>query len=280
MLSDPPASGRAPVRVCRDGAIGYNKIGVLSVIASLKESAVKKRMRKIVIIDEDKCDGCGLCVPSCAEGAIQVIDGKARLLAENLCDGLGNCLGTCPKDAITIEERPCDEFDEAAVEVHRRRGPQSPPAEGCPGAKLVKLGLRTAQLATADKGKTRPSRLGQWPVQLSLLPATGELWQDADVLIAADCVSVAMPDFHERLLDGKSVAVACPKLDDLAPHVAKLAEIFAGNSIRSVTVAHMEVPCCSGIVVAVERAMAIAGVTDIPVTDITIALDGTIKHAG
>lgn len=238
-----------------------------------------KRLRKIVRIDEDKCDGCGLCVPDCAEGAIQVIDGKARLLAEDLCDGLGNCLGACPKDAITIEERPVDEFDEKAVEEHLRDAAagSAPAPAGCPGMILQKLGEAGQQPAADGSNEARPSCLAQWPVQLALLPPAGDLWQDADVLIAADCVSVAMPDFHERLLAGKSVAIACPKLDDIAPYVQKLSAIFADNSIRSVTVAHMEVPCCSGIVVAVERAMAQAGVTSIPVTDITVALNGTIK---
>ena len=238
-----------------------------------------KRTRKIVRIDEDKCDGCGLCVPDCAEGAIQVIDGKARLLAEDLCDGLGNCLGACPKDAITIEERPADEFDEHAVEERLRQvaDEAADKPAGCPGMMLRELAQPAPQPAGAGSDGARPSRLGQWPVQLALLPPAGKLWQDADVLIAADCVSVAMPDFHERLLAGKSVAVACPKLDDVAPYVAKLSAIFADNSVKSVTVAHMEVPCCSGIVVAVERAMAQAGVTDIPFTDITVALDGTIK---
>ncbi len=237
-----------------------------------------KRMRKIVLIDEDKCDGCGLCVPDCAEGAIQIIDGTARLLAENLCDGLGNCLGACPKDAITIEERPADEFDEQAVEerLHSAEAEADSAPALCPGMMLRKLDQAGQQPAAIGSDEARPSRLGQWPVQLALLPPAGGLWQDADVLIAADCVSVAMPDFHERLLAGKSVAIACPKLDDIAPYVAKLAAIFSGNSIKSVTVAHMEVPCCSGIVVAVERAMAQAG-ADIPVTDITVALDGTIK---
>lgn len=238
-----------------------------------------KRLRKIVRIDEDKCDGCGLCVPDCVEGAIQVIDGKARLLAEDLCDGLGNCLGVCSKDAITIEERPADEFDEEAVEEHLRHAvaEAAPAPVGCPGMTLRKLGEAGQQPTAAGSNEARPSRLAQWPVQLALLPPAGDLWQDADVLIAADCVSVAMPDFHERLLAGKSVAIACPKLDDIASYAQKLSTIFADNSIKSVTVAHMEVPCCSGIVVAVERAMAQAGVTSIPVTKITVALNGTIK---
>ena len=231
--------------------------------------------RKIVKIDPEKCDGCGLCVPDCAEGAIKIIDGKARLVADNLCDGLGNCLGACPKDAITIEERSADAFDEAAVKAHL--APAAPVACGCPGAAPRKLDRPAA--ADAPSG-SRVSRLGQWPVQLALVPASGDLWRDADVLIAADCVPAVMPDFHERLLDGKTVAIACPKLDDVSAQVDKLAAIFANNAIRSVTVAHLEVPCCGGILTAVRRALEMAGRTDVPTHDVTVGVDGTIKEEG
>jgi NAD-dependent dihydropyrimidine dehydrogenase PreA subunit len=189
-------------------------------------------MRAIVKIDEERCDGCGACVPSCAEGAIRVIDGKARLVADHLCDGLGNCLGTCPRGAITIEQR------------------------------------------TAPSG---PSRLGHWPVQLHLLPVESHLWQDADVLIAADCVGFAMPDFHSSLLAGKTLAVGCPKLDDVAGYADKLTQVFARNRVRSVTVAHMEVPCCTGIVAAVRQALAQAGCADLPLRDVTVGVDGSIQ---
>jgi NAD-dependent dihydropyrimidine dehydrogenase PreA subunit len=253
-----------------------------------------KITRKIVRIDEDKCDGCGLCVPDCAEGAIQVVDGKARLVAENLCDGLGNCLGTCPNDAITIEERPADEFDEQAVAAHGRRlgageaeTPAGPPSGqkpgnlpcGCPGTMMRKLSPSTAPAAASRDGPCqtapRPSRLGQWPVQLTLLPTSGSIWQDADVLMAADCVGFAMPDFHERLLEGKTLAVACPKLDDVEPYVGKLAAVFANNSIRSVTVARMEVPCCGGLEQIVRAAMEKAGVT-IPLTVVVVGAEGRV----
>jgi ferredoxin len=209
-------------------------------------SMATKTTRKIVKIDEAKCNGCGQCVPNCMEGAIQIIDGKARLVGENLCDGLGNCLGTCPMDAITIEERPAEEFDEQAVQ--RKMGPVPISA----------------------------SQLSHWPVQLALVPVAGPIWEGADVLIAADCVAFALPDFHERLLAGKTLAIACPKLDDIQPYIEKLSAIFAGNDIRSITVAHMEVPCCSGIVYAVREALAQSG-KDIPVADVTVAIDGTIR---
>jgi ferredoxin len=266
--------------------------------------------RKIVRIDEDKCDGCGLCVPSCAEGAIRVIDGKARLLAENLCDGLGNCLGKCPKDAIIIEQRPAEEFDEAAVENQKasraesaedaeeskasgnsKAAPSRAPAHapgyprasgGCPGMRLRQLQPAgsgpQARRPDGAGGPAPASRLGQWPVQLALVPVAGAIWQDADVLIAADCVGFALPDFHERLLAGKTLVIACPKLDDVGPYVEKLTRIFAGNAIRSITVAHMEVPCCGGIVRVVRAALAASGRMDLRMTDITVGIDGIISE--
>ena len=239
-----------------------------------------KLMRKIVKIDEDKCNGCGLCVPDCAEGAIKIIDGKAHLLAENLCDGIGNCLGACPQDAITIEQRPADEFDEVAVEAHLHASAPKPPDKGaetpcgCPGAMARKLTPKAADKSEPCKSGPQRSRLENWPVQLTLVPPVGEIWDDADVLIAADCVSYAMADFHERLLSGKTLAIACPKLDDTGPYVQKLAHIFANNSIKSVTVARMEVPCC-GIDLIVGAAIEQAGV-GIPVNVVVVSVGGEI----
>jgi NAD-dependent dihydropyrimidine dehydrogenase PreA subunit len=263
--------------------------------------------RRIVKIDPEKCNGCGLCVPSCAEGAIQIVDGKARLAAENLCDGLGACLGECPQGAISIEDREAEEFDECAVEANRPRTEASPelnepakaPAQpetlpcGCPGTMMRMLKQPPAQTAGATgtgiplnvavesvhetcPPKGAESRLSHWPVQLALLPVKGPMWQDANVLIAADCVAFALADFHERLLAGRSLAIACPKLDDVGPYVDKLAAIFAGNAVKSITVAHMEVPCCGGIVRAVHAAMERSGRTDIPVRDVTVGINGTI----
>lgn len=240
-----------------------------------------KRVRKIIVIDEARCNGCGQCVPNCMEGAIRIVDGKARLVGENLCDGLGNCLGKCPMDAITIEDRPAEEFSEQAVHEHLQAGapkaakPAGMPHGGCPGSMLRQL--KPSQPAATAGGEARPSQLGQWPVQLALVPISGAIWHQADVLIAADCVAFAMADFHERLLAGKTLAIACPKLDDIEPYVAKLAAIFAGNDIRSITVAHMEVPCCGGIVYAVQQALKQAG-RDIALRDVTVATDGTIKR--
>lgn len=244
--------------------------------------------RKIVKIDEEKCTGCGICIPSCVEGALQIIDGKARLMKEIYCDGLGACLGDCPEGAISIEERDADEFDEKAVEEYLKHqqapvSSPSPPASsscsgGCPGTMLQDL--RSPDTAAAPPMPvgtgSAQSRLGQWPVQIHLLPPVGPLWDNADVLVAADCVAFAMPDFHEKLLVGKTVAIGCPKLDDIKAYTDKFTDIFSSNAIRSVTVAHMEVPCCSGLVFAMKSALATANKGDIEFHDILISLKGKI----
>ncbi|HEX2972359.1 MAG TPA: 4Fe-4S binding protein, partial [Tepidisphaeraceae bacterium] len=254
-------------------------------------SMTTKTVRKIVRIDETKCNGCGLCIPNCAEGALRIINGKARLSADNLCDGLGACLGTCPMDAITLEERPADQFDEHAIQPHlhpHQPLPTTPHSSilssplahsSCPGSRPRLLHLRqdTSPSTPSNSTPTRSSRLAQWPVQLALLPATGPMWDNAHLLIAADCVPFAYPDFHETLLAGRTLAIACPKLDNVQPYVEKLALIFAHNTIQSITVAHMEVPCCSGIVRVVQLALAQSARTDIPLHDLTIFIDGTLR---
>ncbi len=235
--------------------------------------------RKIVKIDEDKCDGCGACIPSCAEGAIRIVDGKARLVAENLCDGIGNCLGECPRGAITIEQREADKFDEQAVKVHLSEAQSvivdEPAGFTCPGMAMRKLEV-TAD-GPAGSGGAQPSRLGHWPVQIALLPERAEMWRDADMLVAADCVACAMGDFHERLLAGKTLAIACPKLDDVQPYVEKLAAIFANNDVKSITVAHMDVPCCSGLLHVVRAALELSGRDDIVLSGVTVGIDGTLR---
>jgi Fe-S-cluster-containing hydrogenase component 2 len=244
-------------------------------------------VRKIVKIDESKCNGCGLCVPSCAEGAIAIIDGKARLVADNLCDGLGNCLGACPQGAITIQERPAEAFDlnEQAVRpapaVVEERSEHDGASGECPGRMVRMLrqgGHAQTAAAGANAGQAEQSRLRHWPVQLALLPVRGAMWAGADVLLAADCVAVAVPDFQQRLLVDKTVAVACPKLDDASAYIQKLATIFAANDIRSVTVAHMEVPCCFGLVRIVQAALEQAGKSDIPLHDVTVGIDGRVQE--
>ncbi len=249
-----------------------------------------KFTRQIVHIDEKLCDGCGVCVPGCAEGAIQIIDGKARLVAENLCDGIGNCLGTCPQGAITIEEREADAFDEVAVEAHlATAAPAAAPAPapapaptacGCPGSMTRTLqpsvDTASATATTDETAGSAPSHLSHWPVQLTLLPPQGPLWENADVLIAADCVAVALPELHARLIKGRTVAIGCPKLDDLQSYVQKMTHIFKSNPIKSVTVAYMEVPCCAGIVQGVQQALQASGRTDLSLRNICVGVDGTV----
>lgn len=239
--------------------------------------------RNIIHIDEDKCNGCGLCVPACAEGAIQIIDGKARLVADNLCDGLGACLGHCPQDAIHIEVRDADAFDEAAVEQHTAVSGNAKPAKahahgqgGCPSARLMSLDKpQTANPGDANSADRAPqaSALGNWPVQLKLIPVTAPFLKGADLLLAADCAPFAYADFHRELLDGKVLLIGCPKLDDAAEYQEKLAAILAENAVRSLTVVHMEVPCCSGLVALARQAVANSG-ADIDLQTVCIGIRG------
>lgn len=227
-------------------------------------------IRKIISIDEEKCDGCGLCVPSCAEGALQIVNGKAKLVKDSFCDGLGNCLGDCPRGAITIEEREADPFDEEAVKEHLDK-PQA--LAGCPGmAAMIFSGHRDKE---PEPGETVPSMLRQWPVQLHLVSPAAPYWKDADVLIAASCVPVALGDFQNRLLKNRRIVIACPKLDRTEGYLEKLTEIFRHNDISSVTVAHMEVPCCSGLVAMVERALADSGKV-LPYRRMKIGIQGQV----
>ena len=246
-------------------------------------------IRKIVEIDEDKCNGCGLCVPSCAEGAISMVDGKARLAADNLCDGLGACLGECPQDAIRIIDREADEFDEAAVEQHllparpESSGATAPhaghhhaPGGGCPGSRVTSFAAKPAQDAGAAPGERQPSELRQWPVQLHLVPVTAPYFQNADLLVAADCAPFAYGGFHRDFLTGKALVIGCPKLDDLNVYQQKLTEIFRSSTIKSVTVVRMEVPCCGGIVAVTRKALADSG-KNIPFSEVTVGIQGDIR---
>lgn len=225
--------------------------------------------RKIVKIDEELCDGCGLCVPSCAEGALQIIDGKARLVGDNLCDGLGACLGECPQDAITIEDREAEEFDEAAVHAHLKKQEEPDLPCGCPGSAMRTIACEE-EPAAVQSGPVK-SELTHWPVQLMLIPPTAPFLKGADILIAADCVPFKVPDFHSRYLKGKALLVGCPKLDNLDIYRQKLKEIFAVARPRSVTVLRMEVPCCGGIVHAALEARD-QSAPDLPVTVHTIGI--------
>ncbi|MFH0778062.1 MAG: 4Fe-4S binding protein [Candidatus Eisenbacteria bacterium] len=269
--------------------------------------------RKVIQIDEKKCTGCGLCVLACAESAIEIIDGKAKLVSDTYCDGLGACLGECPEGALEIIERDAEEFDEEAVkarQAHQARGaneahrpheargahetperrnvhqvPQSPAPEGghhrhhdfggCPSARVLQFSEPFDDAEPPAKGGPRKSMLRQWPVQIMLVPTTAPYLKGADVLIAADCVPFAFAGFHEELLKGRAVVVGCPKLDDLDFYTQKLTELFGSAGIKSATVAVMEVPCCSGLVRAVEHAAEAAG-KNTPVRVVTIGIKGDV----
>ncbi|OEF97627.1 ATP-binding protein [Desulfuribacillus alkaliarsenatis] len=250
--------------------------------------------RKIVHIHEELCNGCELCVQACHEAAIQMVDGKAKLLDDKYCDGLGDCLPACPTGAIEIIEREAAEFDEEAVkELLTSLGREIPAAlqtkeeptaskpapsfGGCPGMQAKKLAQNSEQQASSiDDGSIRPSQLRQWPVQLNLLNPAADYLQDADLLVAADCVAYAYGDFHKDFMTGKVVAIGCPKLDDNQYYAEKLAHMFANGSIKSVTVARMEVPCCGGIVAATKQALSQSG-KNISYNEVVISVDGQVR---
>jgi NAD-dependent dihydropyrimidine dehydrogenase PreA subunit len=231
-------------------------------------------IRNIVKIDETKCNGCGLCVPACAEGAIRIVDGKARLVAENLCDGLGACLGDCPRGAITLEQREADAFDEEQVQKIRAGKTAALSSRGhggCPSARAMSLSPRGN--FPVEVGASRQSRLGTWPVQLNLIPPTAPFLVDADLLLAADCAPFAYADFHRDFLNGKTLLIGCPKLDDGQAYLEKMTAILRRNDIRSLTVIRMEVPCCSGLQAIARQAIAASG-KDIPFETVSIGIKG------
>ncbi|MHC4599830.1 MAG: ATP-binding protein [Planctomycetota bacterium] len=240
-----------------------------------------KKSRPIIEIDEERCTGCGECILTCAEGALQLVDGKAKLVGELLCDGLGACIGECPEDALRIIEREADAFDEEAVEkrlTELKRKPE-PPAKAtavphaCPGAMNMTL---SKALAECEEPTERiPSALGHWPIKLQLLGPGAPFLKGADLLLVADCVGFAFPQVHGKLIAGKAVAIGCPKLDDIQAHIDRLAEILRGARPKSLTVVHMEVPCCHGFVYAAQQAVACAGV-DVDLKKIMISRMGEI----
>ncbi|OGV72279.1 MAG: hypothetical protein A3K19_21800 [Lentisphaerae bacterium RIFOXYB12_FULL_65_16] len=231
--------------------------------------------RKIVSIDEEKCNGCGQCVEACHEDAIQLVNGKARLVSDVYCDGLGACLGECPQDAIKIEEREAVAFSLDAVEARKKAAEEEKAPCGCPGMRAVQLPKRAKSAATPGGPKpAQESALEQWPIQLHLVPVEAPYWDGADLLIAADCVAFAYGPFHSDLLQGRRLIIACPKLDDTSEYVEKLAAILSSNDIRSITIAHMEVPCCLGLVRLVQAAVAQVADKSIPVQEVTIGIGG------
>jgi len=245
--------------------------------------------RNIITIDEAKCNGCGICVNACAEGAIALVNGKAKLVSEIYCDGLGVCIGECPVDAIKIEQREAGAFDEGAVkarlkEIGRAATPEPVKPQmhshggGCPGMMARSFKKKEAvQPSGSVSAEPAVSELEQWPIQLHLVPVAAPYWKGADLLVCADCVPFACPDFHSKWLKGRKIAIACPKLDETGEYVEKLTQIIANNGIKSVTAIHMEVPCCSGIVGMARQALDAAGV-DIPFHDVVVSIGGEIEE--
>ena len=237
-------------------------------------------VRKIVHIDQGKCNGCGACAGACHEGAIEMVDGKAVLTREDFCDGFGDCLPECPAGAITFEEREAPAYDAEAVAAAKRSRGQDrssiPGAGGCPGSRTRDLGRRDPPEARdAPAAPGRPvSRLGQWPVQIKLVPIRAPFFDGADLLIAADCTAYACAGMREELMKGRVTLIGCPKLDGV-DYADKLTEILRENDIRSVTVVRMEVPCCGGLLRAAEKAFRESG-RRIPWRAVTVSIDGRI----
>lgn len=261
--------------------------------------------RKIIEINEDLCNGCGDCIVGCAEGALRLVDGKARLVKEQYCDGFGDCVGTCPTGALQIIEREADEFDEEATLEHVREVggeeavqrmlgaaeehdakekalEQEPKTGGCPGLKL-RFGNKTQgtrheakEAAPAISGQVIKSDLDQWPIQLHLVPPTAPFFEGKELVVLSTCSPVASPDVHWRYVRGRSLVVACPKLDRTEGYADKLAAIMAQNNIPKVIVVRMEVPCCGGLTMITRQAHAASGRTDMIVEEVTIGLDGEL----
>jgi len=239
--------------------------------------------RKIIRIDEELCDGCGNCIISCAEGALEIVDGKAKLVADKYCDGLGACLGDCPTGALKIIDRKADEFDEEAVEHRldelRKAEAHAQPAMpcGCPSTNIQSFAAPSA-CETANQPVSRTSSesaLSHWPVQIHLVPPTAPFLKNADLLVAADCTPIAYANFHGDFLKDKVVMIGCPKFDDTEMYLEKFTEIFRSAGVRSVTTVFMEVPCCNGLPMILRRAMEQAG-KNIPTEHVLIGVRGEI----
>lgn len=238
--------------------------------------------RDIISIDENKCNGCGICISGCHEGAIELVNGKAKLISDEYCDGLGDCLPQCPTDAIKIIQRDAADYDLKAVELKKDHSNKPNLPCGCPGTmeKSIKrnVGLNVnSELTKTDKDVdvTVASELNQWPIQLKLVNSKAGFLNGADILIAADCTAYAYGDFHKEFIKGRVALIGCPKLDDNAYYVEKIREILKNNNIKSITVVRMEVPCCAGIVSSVKEAMLTAGII-VPYREVTIGINGII----
>lgn len=222
--------------------------------------------RKIIKIDEEKCTGCGLCIPSCKEGALKIVDGKVRLVKDSYCDGLGACLGECPFGALTIVEREAEQFDEKAV----HSSPTLPC--GCPGSMAKSIERSEEKVSEYTRQK---SELRQWPIQLHLIPPTAPYLKNADFLLMADCTAVAYANIHPDYIRKKIVAMACPKLDNTEPYLEKLTQMFKFNDIKSITVMMMEVPCCKGLGELVKRAVELSK-KNVKIENVFITIEGEI----
>lgn len=240
-------------------------------------------IRTVIHIDEDKCTGCGLCADACHEGAIGMVDGKAKLLRDDFCDGMGDCLPSCPADAISFVEREALPYDEAAVAAAQAARSAAAPAAGhfghgggCPGSRAQVLhDTREGQQVAPTAGDIETqSQLAQWPCQIKLMPLQSPYYQEADLLIAADCTAFAYVSFHDRYMRGKVTVIGCPKLDAV-DYTEKLASIIALNDIRSVTICRMEVPCCGGLERAAENALAASG-KNLPIEVVTFSVRGEV----
>lgn len=255
-----------------------------------------KAMRKTITIDEEKCDGCGLCIPACPEGALQIIEGKARLVKESFCDGLGACLGDCPQGALVIEEKEVEDYDEEGVishikenspellekhlahlRAHAHELPRHHSHAGissCPSAGMLEWEKQEEAAPGTEKVS---SELRQWPIQLHLVPPHAPYFRNADLVLVGDCVPFAYGDFHRDFLKGKAVAIGCPKLDDLNAYIDKVAEILRVADVKSIKVLHMEVPCCYGLVHIAQEALKRAG-KDIPLGTVKVGIKGEVME--
>ncbi|MCI5222010.1 MAG: 4Fe-4S ferredoxin [Candidatus Electrothrix sp. AR4] len=240
-----------------------------------------KKMRKIIEINEELCTGCGECVPDCAEGSLQIIDGKARLVEDKLCDGLGACLGSCPTGALTIIEREADEFDEEAVEQFLANQKQKqaqtsvPISGGCPSAQLKTMQPINPSQATNEPTSQVGSALTHWPVQIRLIPPSAPFLENCDLLIAADCTAVTYGNLQQNFIQGRTVMMGCPKFDDQQLYVDRFTELFKTRKLNSVTILIMEVPCCSAMLQIARKAYDDAETT-VPVRQVVVSTQGKI----